>query len=496
MKDRIPKYPGRVQLTPVEGQANVYDMVRADEPEQVGTPLSKASLLTDETAALYGLGDNATIDEVLQVGRATVMIDTGAEQYPARILVQETGPLDQPPNTNIPGPHFVHSYGSYSGITKFANLYKAVSTCHAGRYSYAHDQYHAYRLDAVTREVKLLADLEGKAGVYAHVDRILAVDDQYIYFAKHSAYEKSESDYKAGGNILKFDHSGKLVETGPTSGEEGWVYNPYMSVSSDSQYRNSIMADPSASQTENYILLSNAGVQVVGGKYMHNSSIISKRALKVLSPGSGWQGGVSWEGPGWNEGFVHGVYFGDYAYFVYSMDKGYNTKFCKLTDAAQNGYTIINDSDVRVKLSDKDYSYVTWLTHGPLRKDERHCYYLVTGGDGVYYSVITEEDIDTATGEITIAYGLDSDGDTYITESALFQNYDPIKGDFNVRGTPYQVHPTYVAPTSVPSLPSGFSELIPFEVDDFLHLYDGEYNFFRVKNRTQYIFDRAEVVEE
>lgn len=41
--DRVPTYPGRVTLTPVEGQANTYDMVRADAPRVAGTPLDKAT---------------------------------------------------------------------------------------------------------------------------------------------------------------------------------------------------------------------------------------------------------------------------------------------------------------------------------------------------------------------------------------------------------------------------------------------------------------------
>lgn len=40
--DRVPTYPGRVKLTPVPGQANTYDMVRADEPRVEGTPVNKA----------------------------------------------------------------------------------------------------------------------------------------------------------------------------------------------------------------------------------------------------------------------------------------------------------------------------------------------------------------------------------------------------------------------------------------------------------------------
>lgn len=63
MQDRIPTYPGRVTLTPVAGQANTYDMVRADQPTQAGTPLNKATLLKDATAALFGLGPDIVPDD-------------------------------------------------------------------------------------------------------------------------------------------------------------------------------------------------------------------------------------------------------------------------------------------------------------------------------------------------------------------------------------------------------------------------------------------------
>lgn len=66
MKDRVPKYPGRVKMTPVPGQPGVYDMERADEPTEPGTPLNKASLLSSETAAVYGLGEDATPDDALR----------------------------------------------------------------------------------------------------------------------------------------------------------------------------------------------------------------------------------------------------------------------------------------------------------------------------------------------------------------------------------------------------------------------------------------------
>jgi hypothetical protein len=41
-KDRIATYPGRVKLTPVDGQTDTFDMVRADVPIESGTPVNKA----------------------------------------------------------------------------------------------------------------------------------------------------------------------------------------------------------------------------------------------------------------------------------------------------------------------------------------------------------------------------------------------------------------------------------------------------------------------
>lgn len=42
--DRVPTYPGRIKLTPVSGQADMFTMTRADEPREAGTPIDKATL--------------------------------------------------------------------------------------------------------------------------------------------------------------------------------------------------------------------------------------------------------------------------------------------------------------------------------------------------------------------------------------------------------------------------------------------------------------------
>lgn len=67
MQDRDPTYPGRVTLTPVSGLANTYDMERADRPLQEGTPINKASLLKDATAALFGKTNAAVPDDILSL---------------------------------------------------------------------------------------------------------------------------------------------------------------------------------------------------------------------------------------------------------------------------------------------------------------------------------------------------------------------------------------------------------------------------------------------
>ena len=73
MQDRVPLYPGRVTLTPVSGQANTYDLTRADQPTQEGTPLNKANLLKDATAALFGKTNAAVPDDILSLLSKSMM---------------------------------------------------------------------------------------------------------------------------------------------------------------------------------------------------------------------------------------------------------------------------------------------------------------------------------------------------------------------------------------------------------------------------------------
>ena len=73
MKNRVPANPGRVLITPEDGSAAFYaTLTRADNPTEKGDPLSKETLLTDATAALYGLDATAVPDEVLATARSLI----------------------------------------------------------------------------------------------------------------------------------------------------------------------------------------------------------------------------------------------------------------------------------------------------------------------------------------------------------------------------------------------------------------------------------------
>ena len=77
--DRIPTYPGRVKLTPVSGQTNTYDLVRADQPIEAGTPINKVlfdqkayTLTGDVTVYVATTGSDVTGDGTSAAPYATI----------------------------------------------------------------------------------------------------------------------------------------------------------------------------------------------------------------------------------------------------------------------------------------------------------------------------------------------------------------------------------------------------------------------------------------
>lgn len=65
MKDRTPRLPNRIKLTHENGTVEYVTWERADDPVEPGTPLNKASLLTDETGSMVGLDDTGTVNDAL-----------------------------------------------------------------------------------------------------------------------------------------------------------------------------------------------------------------------------------------------------------------------------------------------------------------------------------------------------------------------------------------------------------------------------------------------
>ena len=128
MQDRVPTYPGRVKLTPVSGQENTYDMVRADEPTQEGTPLNKASLLKDSPAELFGLGGEALPDDVLNIlSNATLLneLKTAISDIAGNTVLNltdiaffnalKTAIVDRDGNEMLPIPGVQMAAGTYTG---------------------------------------------------------------------------------------------------------------------------------------------------------------------------------------------------------------------------------------------------------------------------------------------------------------------------------------------------------------------------------------------
>jgi hypothetical protein len=89
VKDRIPTYPGRVKLIPVEGQPFTYDMVRSDEPIEVGTPINKVLFdsITADMVALKKTINDAIFAITQRVALSSVAVGGEIGLYENGVLV-------------------------------------------------------------------------------------------------------------------------------------------------------------------------------------------------------------------------------------------------------------------------------------------------------------------------------------------------------------------------------------------------------------------------
>ena len=89
MEDRTPTpgQEGRVLITPENGSSPFYAKVEmADNPTQAGTPLNKATLLKDATAALYGLDNTAVVDDAFE--KIKELIDSNTDLANSKVQMQ------------------------------------------------------------------------------------------------------------------------------------------------------------------------------------------------------------------------------------------------------------------------------------------------------------------------------------------------------------------------------------------------------------------------
>jgi len=89
MKDRVSKYPGRVLITPEDGSAAFYATVtRADEPVEVGTPINKAALLSDDTAKMLGftMDDDPTVSDAFRAIRTQITTPKYGKMFKPKVM--------------------------------------------------------------------------------------------------------------------------------------------------------------------------------------------------------------------------------------------------------------------------------------------------------------------------------------------------------------------------------------------------------------------------
>lgn len=79
MIDRNVEFPSRYHITKVDGTDDVYELVPAPGTVSAeGTPINKATLLTDTTAMLYGLDNTAVPDDVLKKLANAAFVENGS----------------------------------------------------------------------------------------------------------------------------------------------------------------------------------------------------------------------------------------------------------------------------------------------------------------------------------------------------------------------------------------------------------------------------------
>lgn len=219
MQDRVPLYPGRVTLTPVSGQANTYDMARADQPSQEGTPLNKGSLLKDSTAALFGLGADAVPDDALRA-------------IPDRM--EPIGTIKMTVRTDL-GDNWLLCNGDEIDATEYPELAQMTGRLSGGLSSKYQDNfrhqnrptqdYCAYSASDGSKIVTVVHDTN-KVYFYVSTDLVNAEKTSYTMSLSTSNYAVVGLDYVNGYWVLLYASDGDTkdvhIKISSTADEGSW----------------------------------------------------------------------------------------------------------------------------------------------------------------------------------------------------------------------------------------------------------------------------------
>lgn len=113
MTDRQPTYPGRVKLTPVAGQENTYDMERADEPTEEGTPLNKSTLLQDATCQILDIPNTSVPNDAF----LKLALGIGQYGYAITVVYPDGSPVEGATLNGINAPNGGPAVTDENGLT-------------------------------------------------------------------------------------------------------------------------------------------------------------------------------------------------------------------------------------------------------------------------------------------------------------------------------------------------------------------------------------------
>ena len=198
MRDRTPKYPGRIRLVPEDGSAPFYAKIeRADEPTQAGDPLNKNTFLTDATSALFGMSAAAVPDNVFSfLGQYNLHWWKKTDASGTETYVQSTNRNEYPDFGEVSG----YKY-AYMGVP-FQNSVDAKNTAvgfYSGTGKYGASKKNSLTFNFVPKFVVVIKDERNLINVSStHSSNIMTwVDgvssDRTMTSGEHRYYSRSNN---------------------------------------------------------------------------------------------------------------------------------------------------------------------------------------------------------------------------------------------------------------------------------------------------------------